>query len=102
MQIEFESENLDITHSLQAYARDKLAKIEKRWGDRITRLRVYLKDTNSTKGGADKHCTMEARVAGIEPVAAESTAVEAYSAIKSTVDKLARALEHELASREAH
>ncbi len=102
MQVEIESENLDVTEALEQYARDKLNKIEKRWDDRITRMRVYLEDINSTKGGNDKHCTMEARVAGIEPVVAETTADEAYAAIKTTVDKLARALEHELESRKAH
>lgn len=99
MQIEFESENLDITQSLQQYAREKLTKIEKRWDDRITRLRVYLNDTNSSKGGIDKHCTMEARVAGIDPVVAETTTEKAYDAINATVDKLKRALEHKIESR---
>lgn len=102
MQVELESENLDVTEALEQYARDKLSKIEKRWDNRITRMRVYIEDTNSTKGGNDKHCTMEARVAGIEPVVAETTADEAYAAIKTTVDKLTRALEHELESRKAH
>jgi len=103
LQVELESENLDVTEALEQYARDKLSKIEKRWDNRITRMRVYIEDTNSTtKGGNDKHCTMEARVAGIEPVVAETTADEAYAAIKTTVDKLTRALEHELESRKAH
>lgn len=103
MQLEIESENLDVTDALEQYARDKLGKIEKRWDDRITRIRVFIEDTNSTtKGGNDKHCTMEARVTGIDPVVAKTTADEAYAAIKTTVDKLSRALEHELESRRAH
>lgn len=101
MHIEFESENLDITQPLEQYAREKLTKIEKRWGDRITRVRVYINDTNSGKGGIDKHCTMEARVHGIEPVVAEATTEEAYDAMNVTVDKLKRALEHEIESRKA-
>lgn len=100
MQIEFESENLDITPSLERYAYDKLRKISKRWDDRITRVRVFLNDTNSTKGGADKQCTMEVRVAGIEPVVARTTAFEAYDAINSTVNKLVRALEHAVKSQQ--
>lgn len=102
MQIEFESENLDITQSLEQYAREKLMKVEKRWDDRITRVRVYLNDTNSAKGGVDKHCTMEARVSGIDPVVAEATTEKAYDAINVTVDKLRRALEHQIESRKAH
>ena len=99
MQIEFESENLDITPSLEQYAQDKLGKIRRRWDDRITRICIFLNDTNSTKGGADKHCTMEARVSGLEPVIAETTATEAYEAVNATVGKLVRALEHATRNR---
>lgn len=99
MQIEFESVNLEITSALKQYIEDKLGKVEKRWGDRITRLRVFMNDTNSTKGGIDKQCTMEARLAGIDPVVAETTASEAYEAVDLNVDKLIRALEHATKSR---
>lgn len=102
MQIEFESKNLDVTPSLQQYAREKLDKIEKRWGDRITRVRVFISDINSTKGGTDKHCTIEARLAGIEPAVAEATAEKAYDAVNASVDKLIRVLEHETKNCHAH
>jgi len=99
MQTEFESENLDVTPALRQYVEEKLGKISRRWDDRITRVRVFLKDTNSTKGGVDKQCTMEARLAGIDPVVAETTAGDAYEAVDLNVDKLIRALEHATKSR---
>lgn len=101
MQVEFESENLYITSALEQYIEEKLGKVDKRWGERITRVRVFLDDTNSTKGGVDKHCTMEARLAGLDPVVAETTASEAYKAIDLNVDKLIRALEHAIKRRRA-
>jgi len=102
MELEFEFKNLDNSPSLQQHTRDKLDKIERRWGDRITRIRVFFSDVNADKGGADKHCTIEARLAGMEPLVAEALADKAYDAVNVTVDKLIRVLEHETKRRRGH
>lgn len=103
MQIEFEAANLDASAALQQHAGDKLHRVERRWGDRITRVRIHINDINSKKGGIDKRCTMEARVAGINPVAVDATMLDAYDAVGKAADKLERALEHQLDSgKEKH
>lgn len=100
MQIEIESEHIDITDALEQHVRDKLATIDRRWGERLTRIQMHLQDVNGPdKGGVDKHCVFEARVAGIDPVVAETTAADAYDAIGRAANKLARALEHAIESR---
>lgn len=101
MQIEWQYEHLDHSDALQEFAEKKLDRIDRRWGDRITRLRIFVSDINANKGGVDKHCTMEARVAGIDPVVAETMAADIYDAVKGAVDKLVHALEHAIDSRKA-
>lgn len=101
MQLEIEPERLDVTEALEQHVRRSLSTVDRRWGDRITRVTLYLKDLNSQqKGGVDKHCTFEARVAGMDPLIAEDTAADAYDAVKGAADKLERVVEHALERRE--
>jgi ribosome-associated translation inhibitor RaiA len=66
-----------------------------RFADRITRVEVFLSDGNGAKHGArDKRCVMEARAAGVAPVAVTNEAPGLLEAIEGAASKLERALEH--------
>jgi len=68
-----------------------------RFGERITRVEVYLSDENGEKGGtADKRCNVEAHVGGLKPLAAHAHAGTVDEAVMRAVDKLWRVLDHEL------
>lgn len=84
--------NFSLTDAIDSYIRRKLDGVERRFGDRLTRLEVYLKDVNGPKGGVDKCCIMEARPAGMEPIAVEGRAADGYDAIRSAAAKLDKAL----------
>jgi ribosome-associated translation inhibitor RaiA len=65
-----------------------------RFADRITRVEVHLSDVNGAKRGArDKRCVVEARAAGIAPLAVTDQAPTLREAIEGASDKLERALE---------
>lgn len=101
MQIEVNpGEGIQLSDALRAHTEAKLNRVERRFGDRITRLEVYLKDVNSHKGGMDKVCTMEAHPAGMEPVAVEATAEDTYVSIREGAKKLEKAMEHRIARAE--
>lgn len=101
MQLELEGEHIQISDAMESHVRKCLSTVEKRWGDRLTRVEMHLKDINSkNKGGVDKHCTFEARPAGLNPLTAEDTAEDAYDAIKGAADKLERVLEQAIERRE--
>ena len=68
-----------------------------RFADQITRVEVHLSDENSQKGGGDdKRCLLEARLAGLEPVAVSHQAATLPQAIDGAAQNLARALERTL------
>lgn len=67
-----------------------------RFGDRITRVEVHLSDVNAQKGGRDTRCVMEARVAGLDPVAVDALATDVGQAIHDAAGKLTRALDTRL------
>ncbi|HSJ48931.1 MAG TPA: hypothetical protein VLA26_08800 [Gammaproteobacteria bacterium] len=65
--------------------------------DKITRLEVHLRDDNAHKTGpADKTCTLEARLAGLQPIAVDHTADSVTAATTGALQKLRSALESTL------
>lgn len=65
-----------------------------RFGDHVTRVEAHLADVNSLAkaGDDDIQCTLEARLAGFEPVVVKEHAGNAHQAIGGAVGKLQRAL----------
>ena len=75
-----------------------------RFGDSITRVEAHLSDANShNKSGPDEiHCTLEARLVGLEPVVAKDHADNAHQAIRGAVGKLQRVVSNTLAKHDPH
>lgn len=67
----------------------------KRFGDQITRVEVHLSDENSDKksGKKDKRCLIEARLAGLQPLAVSHEAATMEHAVDGAVDKLMRSID---------
>ncbi|QNE14582.1 HPF/RaiA family ribosome-associated protein [Pseudarthrobacter sp. NBSH8] len=64
-----------------------------RFADQITRVEVHLVDENADKsGGGDKRCTIEARVAGQQPVAVSHNAGSLEEAFAGAANKLSSLL----------
>ena len=65
-----------------------------RFGDKITRVEVHLSDDNSDKkfGTEDKRCLLEARLAGLQPLAVKHQAATMDQAVDGAVDKLTRSI----------
>jgi ribosome-associated translation inhibitor RaiA len=82
----------ELAGRIQALVRDTLD----RYSDRITRVEVHLNDLNGVKGGNDKRCLMEARLAGLGPVDVNHEADNLQVAIDAALEKLERAIEHKL------
>jgi hypothetical protein len=63
-------------------------------GDRLTRVEVHLSDVNAAKHGVDdKRCLLEARLAGLQPLAVSHEAESLRSAITGATRKLVRSLD---------
>lgn len=69
-----------------------------RFGDQITRVEVHLRDRNSDKksGSADMDCTLEARIAGLQPLVVDDQAATVEEAVDGAVGKLKRSIESTL------
>jgi ribosomal subunit interface protein len=82
------------SEKLNAYAESALNDALARYGDQVTRVGVHLADENShKKGDADKRCTLEARLKGLEPIVATGSGGDVDQAIDQAIDKLLSALD---------
>lgn len=83
---------------LEAVVKDALG----RFADHITRVEAHLADANShAKATPDEiHCTLEARLVGMEPVVVKDHAGTAHQAIQGAVVKLKRAVTTALAKHD--
>lgn len=65
-----------------------------RFGDRVTRVEVHLTDENSSakSSGTDKRCVMEARLAGLQPMAVTAEGPSVEKAVADAAEKLERRL----------
>jgi len=60
-------------------------------------VEVHLADENGQKtGGHDKKCTLEARLAGLQPVAATDHGASLDQAMDGALEKLVALLDHKL------
>jgi ribosome-associated translation inhibitor RaiA len=66
-----------------------------RFGGQIMRVEVHLSDDNSDKkfGTEDKRCLLEARLAGIQPLAVSHQAATMEQAVDGAVDKMIRSID---------
>jgi DNA-directed RNA polymerase specialized sigma24 family protein len=69
-----------------------------RYGDRITRVEVFLTDENSSHkfGDSDKRCVIEARLGGLRPVTVSHQGSSLDQAVAGATDKLEKTLKRTL------
>ena len=72
LQIQLNTDNhIDGTDALESRVTAMLEQSLGRFSSRISRIEVFLSDSNSTKGGADdKRCALEARLENDDPLGA--------------------------------
>jgi ribosomal subunit interface protein len=103
MQIQIFTQGIDVPDPLRGYVERNLNEVLRHYLDRLTRVEVHLRDLNSSKkNGVDKHCLIEARPRGMDPVAAEHNAPEFRDAVHQAALKLERALQHRIDKLKGH
>ena len=104
MNIEIRTDkNIHGSERLISYVRAELTQEFQRYSDRITHFSVHISDENGEKtGDHDKRCMIEARPAGMKPVAVTNKAANIDASIHGAIDKLKRSLEHLYEKKDHH
>jgi ribosome-associated translation inhibitor RaiA len=98
MQIQINTDhNIGGHQALVAQVSGVVERALSRVSDHITRVEVHLSDESSHKSSQnDKHCMMEARLEGHQPIAVSHQAATVNQAVDGAADKLARLIESTL------
>lgn len=95
MQIQFNTDkNVTGSEELKASTTSLLSDQLSRFSHQITRVEVHFSDEDGNKDGfIDKRCMLEARLAGMKPIAVTNHANTHEQAIFGAIDKLKTSLE---------
>jgi len=95
MQIQFNTDkNVTWSEDLIASSTSLISEELSRFSQQITRVEVHLSDEDSNKDGLnDKRCMVEARLAGMNPIAVTNHANTHELAVSGAIDKLKTSLE---------
>jgi len=104
MQIQVNTSNgIENKDTLERWADSEMRQALARFAAEVTRVEIHLSDENhAATGGADKRCTMEARLAGHQPLAVSHHAASLDDAFRGAADKLKRSLDSTLGRLYGH
>ncbi len=72
-------------------------------GEQVTRVEVHLRDDKQKRDAHDdKRCTMEVRLAGLEPFVVEERGADIYTVISDAADKVKRIARREADKRQSY
>jgi ribosome-associated translation inhibitor RaiA len=92
----------DGRHEMAEHVQTVVRGALERFGESVTRVEAHLSDaTSHTKANPDEiHCTLEARLVGLDAVVVREHASTAHEAIRGAAAKLQRAIATALAKRD--
>ena len=95
MQIQFNiDKNIAGSEGFIASSTSLISEELSKYSQQITRVEIHLSDEDGKKeGGNDKRCMMEARLAGMKPIAVTSLGNTHEQALLGAIDKLKTSLE---------
>ena len=104
MTIQFNTDNnVRVSEELRAPLISLISEELSRFSHQITRVEVHLSDENGDKQGLnDKRCMIEARLAGMKPIAVTNHANTHEQAVEGAVDKLKTSLDTTLGRLRNH
>ena len=90
MQINILARHFPLTSALRNHAERRLRFALACCDDHIQRVVMRLSDINGPRGGEDKRCSLQVRLAGLPDVVIEDTEADLYVAIDRAVDRAGR------------
>ncbi len=86
--VELHSPDLHLPPDVVRYAQEKVKVKLAKFGRRVTDVIIRIKDVNGSKGGVDKACHMEARLAALAPANVEECHADLRAAIDMAIERL--------------
>lgn len=97
MQIQIQATGIGLNDPLISHVQRRLRYALSRSDDRVSRVTVRLSDINGPKGGVDKACRIEVRLAGRPSVVIEDIQSDLYTAVDRAAGRAGRTVLRRLA-----
>lgn len=92
MQISIQANGFSLTEGLRTHIERRMRAALGWTGGHLRRLAVSLSDINGPRGGRDKRCKVQVRLAGGAEVVIEDTETDLYAAIDRAAERADRAV----------
>jgi putative sigma-54 modulation protein len=92
MQLNIQTTGFSLTDSLKSYTTQHMQFALNRNDTLIMQARVWLADINGPRGGIDKRCQIELKLAGQNNIVIEDVETDLYVAIDRACDRCMRTL----------
>ena len=102
MQINIQTSGFSLTEALKSYTTTRMQFALDRKDNYITRVQIWLADINGPRGGIDKRCQIELKLAGQNNIVIEDIEADLYFAIDRASDRCMRTLGRRLARIKQH
>ena len=102
MQLDIQTNGFSLTEALKSYTTKRMQFVLNRHDSYITRVRVRLADINGPRGGVDKRCQIELKLAGQNNIVIEDIEADLYLAIDRASDRCMRTLSRRLGRSKQH
>ena len=90
MQIIIQSQDFALTEALKSFIKDHASKSMNSCITHIKHLNIRLKDINVPKGGEDKECCVEVKLANSAPIVVIKRNSDAYQSIREALSRASR------------
>ena len=102
MQFDIQTKGFSLTESLRNYTEKRMEFALHRNDKHILRTCVWLADINGPRGGIDKRCQVELKLAGQNSIVIEDTEADLYVAIDRACERAMRTLKRRLERLRQH
>jgi ribosomal subunit interface protein len=96
MQIDIQTRGFSLTKRLEQHIRHKLSTTLAAQSDHITHAQVRLSDINGPRGGVDKCCQLNIKLAGSPSVVVRDVSTNMYAAIDCAAHRISSSLSRRL------
>lgn len=101
MQTVIHSNDFALTDALNDFIKQQAGKSMSACTDQVERLIIRLKDINGPKGGHDKECCVEVKIANHAPIVVSKKSSDAYASIRKALGRASRTTLRKLNKRRA-
>ena len=102
MKIEIQTKGFSLTDALATYVANRFNSAASRNKNHILQTQVRLLDINGPRGGIDKRCQFNVKVAGIPEVVIQETSASLYAAIDRAAHGAGRIITKRLRRLRSH